>query len=188
MKSQVLFVFRGSCDFGTKARLAVEAGAVALVIINHDQTRPDHAFAASMARSKQEAELNEEDFRIPCVMVSWNSGQAILEDNPERLRLYPGGGRPFIESVSDESPSVFLIHNMLTDEECEFIRSSSRPLLRLVPEDAFHSRAFLHRGIWKTAVHSAIDERLFSIVNYPSEHFSDLEVCVLLLFLSRHFN
>ncbi len=106
-------MFRGACDFETKARRAVEAGAVALVVINHDQTRPDHAFAMSKL-SKQGAggegsdatsvSLAEEESswkpQIPCVMISWNSGQAILEDKPERLRLYPGGGRPFIESVS----------------------------------------------------------------------------------------
>jgi len=137
-----------------------------------------------------EASSPEEAFspQIPCVMVSWNSGQAILEDRPERLRLYPGGGRPFIESVSDESPVVFIIHNLLTPEEIEFIKESARGKLRpsteadddvLVKQKAPERRfdtAFLRRGVWKGAVHKAMDEKLFSIVNFPPEYFGDLQV------------
>jgi hypothetical protein len=82
---------------------AIEAGAVALVVVNHDQTRPDHSFSMSLSGDEDDefdSHTEEDQWKpnIPIVMVSWNSGQAILEDHPERLRLYPGGGRPFIES------------------------------------------------------------------------------------------
>ena len=62
-------------DFKTKAVNAANAGAVALVIINHDQSRPDHAFA--MERPKAAGGGPDMDFDpgIPCVMISWNSGQ-----------------------------------------------------------------------------------------------------------------
>jgi len=195
----MVFMFRGACDFKTKVEHAVAAGAVALGLINHDQTRPDHAFSLThpsttegTADSRElEASSPEDAFspQIPCVMVSWNSGQAILEDRPERLRLYPGGGRPFIESVSDESPVVFIIHNLLTAEEIEFIKESARGQLRpsteadddvVVKQKSAVERnfetAFLRRGVWKGAVHKAMDDKLFSIVNFPPEYFGDLQV------------
>lgn len=193
LRSQMVFMFSGACDFETKAKHAVQAGAVALVVINHDQSRPDHAFAmarSSVAPGSEQATADDVSWntQIPCVMVSWNSGQAILEDRPERLRLYPGGGRPFIESVSDDSPVVFLIHNLLSEEECTFLKESAKGVLRpSTPADddvwvkqrpverSFNS-ATLHHGIWKSAHHKAIDEKLFSIINFPSEYFADLQI------------
>lgn len=214
VSSQMVFLFRGACDFATKARYAVKAGAVALVVINHDHTRPDHAFAMMTptfdgtidgtfgdARALSDEETTwtskERDWvnpPIPCVMISWNSGQAIVEDRPERLRLYPGGGRPFIESVSDESPVVFIIHNLLTSEERSYLKDVARTRLRESreeDEDVRLSRTkggrgpvvtrrfnttFLHRGLWKSALHKEIDEKLFSIINFPPEYYADLQV------------
>ena len=54
---------------------------------------------------------NSDNLQIPRDGVM-ELGHAMMEDQPERLRLYPGGGRPFIESVSDDAPVVFLIHNL----------------------------------------------------------------------------
>jgi len=189
--SQMVFMFRGACDFKTKAKHAMDAGAVALVIINHDQTRPDHAF--SMVKPKAAVATDgavEEPWnpQIPCVMVSWNSGQAILEDRPERLRLYPGGGRPFIESVSDDSPVVFLIHNLLEPEEIAFLKEAAAPRLHpstaedddvrvrgKVVERSFETTT-LHRGMWRSSIHKLMDEKLFSIINFPQEYFADIQV------------
>jgi len=195
----MVFMFRGTCDFKTKVEHAVAAGAVALVIINHDQTRPDHAFSMTHPTSTEGTAVSSDlgtlpspeealSPQIPCVMVSWNSGQAILEDRPERLRLYPGGGRPFIESVSDESPVVFIIHNLLSQEEIEFLKDSAKNKLRpsttadddvivkqKAPERSFDT-AYLRSGVWKGAVHKAMDEKLFSIINFPPDYFGDLQV------------
>lgn len=190
--SQMVFMFRGACDFKTKAKHAVDAGAVALVVINHDQTRPDHAFSMTNPKAS-EGEDSESDEswspQIPCVMVSWNSGQAILEDRPERLRLYPGGGRPFIESVSDESPVVFLIHNLLEPPEIDFLKSAAidrlRPSvaeeddawvkMRSPPQRSFDT-ATLYLGMWRSPIHKAIDEKLFNIINFPQEYFADIQI------------
>lgn len=166
-----------------------------MVLINHDQTRPDHAFAMSKSSKPNEGEVAVDDTeskssasQIPCVMISWNSGQAILEDKPERLRLYPGGGRPFIESVSDDSPVVYIIHNLLTEEECNYIKSMARGNLKPArevhdegllgnrPVEREFNTAVLHHGIWKSAPHKAIDEKLLQIINSPSDHFADLQV------------
>mmetsp|Transcript_39489 Transcript_39489/g.79742 ORF Transcript_39489/g.79742 Transcript_39489/m.79742 type:complete len:491 (-) Transcript_39489:3-1475(-) len=214
--SQMVFLFRGSCDFATKARHAAEAGAVAVVIVNHDHTHPDHAFAMAKPTTPEETldetsrdagSLSAEELvwssgtgadwanpPIPCVMVSWNSGQAILEDRPERLRLYPGGGRPFIESVSDDSPVVFIIHNLLTDEECAFLKEVARGRLRSSRDEdedvrmsrgnggkvALAKRRFnttvLRKGALKSPMHKAIDEKLFSIINFPPEYYADLQI------------
>lgn len=200
----MVFVFRGACDFATKAKNAAAAGAVALVVINHDQSRPDYAFSMVRMSQKDEDKVDpfldapdpeqsgaseEVSLPIPCVMVSWNSGQAILEDQPERLRLYPGGGRPFIESVSDDSPVVFLIHNLLTEEECEFIKAAARPALapsidtdddiwinKKTAIDRNFQRTIFHHGAWKSSTMKAIDEKLYTIINFPPEYFADLQV------------
>ena len=197
---QMVFVFRGACDFATKAKHAAAAGAVALVVINHDQSRPDYAFSMVPTSEKDEDKIDSsisssaptdsdrDNLQIPCVMVSWNSGQAILEDQPERLRLYPGEGRPFIESVSDDSPVVFLIHNLLTEEECEYIKTAARPRLRQSVDsdddvwvtqksiERKFKRAVFNDGIFKSDTMKGIDEKLESIINFPPEYFADLQV------------
>ena len=67
----MVFIFRGACDFATKAKHAVAAGAVALVVINHDQSRPDYAFSMVNTSRKGEnevapaAELSEGGGRCP---------------------------------------------------------------------------------------------------------------------------
>jgi hypothetical protein len=198
----MVFIFRGACDFATKAKHAVAAGAVALVVINHDQSRPDYAFSMVNTSRKGENEVapaaelsegggdaqNSGKLQIPCVMVSWNSGHAMIEDQPERLRLYPGGGRPFIESVSDDAPVVFLIHNLLEEDEREYLKNIARPMLRpsvesddevmvkQKPAERSFQRAVLHHGMWKSSTMKAIDEKLFSIINFPPEYFADLQV------------
>mmetsp|Transcript_51999 Transcript_51999/g.70969 ORF Transcript_51999/g.70969 Transcript_51999/m.70969 type:complete len:484 (-) Transcript_51999:331-1782(-) len=200
LQSQMAFMMRGGCDFMTKARHAMEAGATALVIINHDQTRPDHAFAmdihgkkgsdhragssGSAAKEAGEVSWNGAAPDIPCVMVSWNSGQAILEDKPDRLRLYPGGERAFIEGVSDDAPVVYLIHNMLTAEECDHLKEISQPRLKhkrgVDSENGigrdYHSTTLYHGAVLKGALAKAIDERVFSIIGFPTNYFADLQV------------
>ena len=167
-------------------------------MINHDQSRPDHAYSMTLgselsgsgsndvADGREEEEVAE--LPIPCVMVSWNSGQAILDDQPERLRLYPGGGRPFIESVSEESPVVFLIHNLLSEEESNDIKQAAAGHLRPSVDADDDARvkyksaersfdlAVLDHGILKSATHKAVDEKLVSIINFPAEYFAPLEV------------
>ena len=99
------------------------------------------------------------------------------------IRLYPGGGRPFIEGVSDDAPVVYLIHNMLTDEECDYLKALAGPSLR-PPSDADPVRGgaqhvtsmTLYQGVWKSAMSKAIDERVFSIIGFPANYFADLQV------------
>ena len=36
--------------------------------------------------------------------------------------------------------------------------------------------ATLHRGIWKNAIHRAIDEKLYSVISFPPDYFGELQV------------
>jgi hypothetical protein len=54
------------------------------------------------------------------------------------------------------------------------------------PAERMFSRAVLHRGIWKNNVHKSIDEKIFSIINFPAEYFSEFEVTAF-VFVSAGF-
>jgi hypothetical protein len=197
-------------------------------VVNHDQSRSDYAFSMIFPPSKEDLEsgrvpdgLHLMDWKaqsaqelsavkhsmwggpdIPCVMISWNAGQVILEDKPERLRLYPGGGRPFIESVRESSPVLLIIHNMLTSKECSLLKEKAQSSLR--PVTTAHDNYFrenhksggkpatikrqynttvLHNGLLRMhALIEGLNEKIVSIINVPSSHFGDLEVFLIIPF------
>ena len=118
----------------TMARIAKESGAAALMVVNTDQNAGDFIYSLE-AESEEEAKYAEENIDIPIVMVSLQAGNVITtamatEDSdpneinkgaglPDRIRLYAGGDRPFFEDALSKTPVVYLIHNMLTIEECD---------------------------------------------------------------------
>lgn len=124
--------------------------------------------------------------QIPCLMISLNSWRSISEDQPDNLRLYPGGGTPFIETVRDTVPSVFIIHNFLAKEESDYlIKSSESNFISLskqrkgkkgVPGLDSFSSMFFHFGIWKNEITKSIEDKISTISDFPIGHFSDLEV------------
>ena len=184
LHGQIALVMRGGCNFLTKANLAVKAGAAALVVINNDAASPDHAFAMD----GNDAPQSDVVVDIPCVMVSYNGGQALLTDDPPRVRLYAGAGRPFIETVSDASPVLYLVHNLLTPEECDRLVALAGPQLRpsrpmskgADPAQPVATRksnsTLLVLGAWKDSVLEALDQKVSSVIGYPTSYFADLEV------------
>jgi len=122
------------------ARIAKMSGAAALMIVNTDQNAGDYIFSVE-AETEEEAEYASENIDIPVFMVSLQAGNvittALATDDmdpevvnsggalPDRVRLYAGGDRPFFEDVVSGMPLVYLIHNMLTADECDALVSAA---------------------------------------------------------------
>jgi len=194
------------------ARIAKNSGAAALMVVNTDKDHPD--FIYSMEPEDDEEEEYAKTVDIPVVMVSRTSGnvlttatvvEGMTEEEmknlpnhgmPERVRLYAGGDRPFFEDVTAATalPTVYLIHNMLTDAECtdliasaggkfkelddtktsilEHITASSDGKVKAVGID----RAVLWKGQLHSHAGKQIEERIDQVTGYPAEHFSDWHV------------
>ena len=58
-RTQIVVMYRGGCDFKTKAETAAAAGAAALIVVNNDRRSPDRAFAMSLYGDR------ERDDQIP---------------------------------------------------------------------------------------------------------------------------
>ncbi|EEC51679.1 predicted protein [Phaeodactylum tricornutum CCAP 1055/1] len=156
---------------------------------------------------------------IPTVMISMNAANvlttATVDPNassrrrvvnhgmPDRVRLYAGGDRPFFEDAQAESPAVYLIHNVLTREECKALQT--RASTRLQPLEAIAStaggtrsplqyttasslrgdksggpyyvgdvsRVVLWQGLWQSQAAKAVEERIEQVTGFPSTHYSD---------------
>lgn len=124
----------------TMARIAKESGAAALMVVNIDNENPDFIYSME-AENEQESKYAEEHIDFPVIMVSLSSGNLITtatveegmkEDDivnngmPDRVRLYAAGDRPFFEDVSNQSPVLYLIHNLLSQEECETLMEQAK--------------------------------------------------------------
>ena len=109
--------------------------------IDHD-THRDYIYPLS-PMDEMEEQYAEQFIDFPVVMISLNSGNilttATLPDEededveedtsqmygmPDRIRLYAAGDRPFFEDISADQPLVYLIHNLLSVEECDMLRTS----------------------------------------------------------------
>ena len=122
------------------ARIAKMSGAAALMIVNTDRDAGDYIFSVE-AETEEEAEYAADNIDIPVFMVSLQAGNvittALATDDmdpevvnsggalPDRVRLYAGGDRPFFEDVVSGMPLVYLIHNMLTADECDGLVSAA---------------------------------------------------------------
>ena len=121
----------------TMARIAQESGAAALMVVNvMDTSSPDYIYSLS-PENDAEKEYAESKIDIPVVMVGLASGNLLttatvtegMEEKdvvnngmPDRVRLYAAGDRPYFEDSSSSDPVVYLIHNMLTEDECEGLK------------------------------------------------------------------
>ncbi|KAJ8598865.1 hypothetical protein CTAYLR_010463 [Chrysophaeum taylorii] len=192
--TQIVVMYRGQCDFGTKALNAAKAGAAAMIVVNSDRRSPDRAFAMTM-RAKGEVSLEDERRRsqaaddaalekdretydaiasLPSVMVSYAAGQQLREHSPRRMRLFAGGGRPFIESVTDAAPVLYLVHNAITESEMAAAKRKLAPFLKPTAVDPTVERAHRVLGFLRGAELSQFYERISSIVGYPVDHLGDL--------------
>ena len=181
------------------AKIAKASGAAALMIVNIDEKRPDDIYRLKVKSDEDGAE----EIDIAVVMISMNSANVLTSATvtpgmaqedimnhgmPERVRLYAGGDRPFFEDVEPASPTLYLIHNLLTDEECETLIAAAEP--RVVPvttDDVLQmtynaedfegvQRAMLWQGMLQSPSKKAIEERLEQVTGFPSSHYSDFIV------------
>lgn len=195
----------------TMARVAKESGAAALLVVNTDARAGDYIYSLE-AESDEEATWAEANVDIPVIMVSLQAGNVIttalategMDDAlvgrggalPERVRVYAGGDRPFFEDVASDGPVIYLIHNMLTDEECDALVAAAEgkysgldDTVANALENAFPSaegpgrpaargvdRATLWKGALAGKAMRDIDERLSQVTGFPAEHLSDFQV------------
>lgn len=179
VRTQIVVLYRGGCDFGTKAKHATRAGAAAMIVVNSDRRSPDRAFAMTLGSKGETAhdgdpEVAAEVASLPSLMVSYASGLQLRDHGPRRMRLFAGGGRPFIESVTDVAPVVYLVHNAITDAEIKAARRTLGPYLTPTAADASVERAHRILGKLKSSDLAMFYERIASIVGYPTEHLSEI--------------
>jgi hypothetical protein len=144
------------------ARIAKESGAAALMIVNTDQDAGDYIFSLE-AETEEEAQYAQEHIDIPVIMVSLQAGNvittALLTDDmdaetvnkggalPDRVRLYAGGDRPFFEDAISNGPVVYMIHNMLTGEECDELIQRAEGRYDLVGSDEGRKNNYLENTL-----------------------------------------
>jgi len=184
------------------AKLAQNSGAAALMVVNvRDPESPDFIYSLQ-PQNDEEAAWAEENIEIPVIMVSLASGNLLTSAQdpqinngmPERVRLYAGGDRPFFEDASSTDPMVYLIHNLLTEAECDSLIHMATGKTELVDDSIDNvlegtkassksvgkisgvERFFLWRGAFKGQEGKAIDERLEQVTGYPTGHFSDFQL------------
>lgn len=124
------------------ALVAKNSGATALIVVNTDPEDPDFIYSLKVESGEEEI-VEESSIDIPIVMISLSSGNVLTSVNveldedgepvgeqhfgmPEIIRLYAGAGRPFFEDVSNDGPVLYLIHHLLTDEECDSLVDAAR--------------------------------------------------------------
>jgi hypothetical protein len=196
----------------TMARIAKESGAAALMVVNTDQNAGDFIYSLE-AETEEEKAYADKYIDIPVIMVSLQAGNVITtalatEDMdpkevnkgkglPERVRLYAGGDRPFFEDAVSRNPVVYLIHNMLTEDECdELVQMANGKYERIDDSNGINNylentMASQKKGqttavnvdktyLWKGGVAGKtikdIDERISQVTGFPPEHFSDFEI------------
>ena len=181
------------------AKIAKASGAAALMIVNIDERRPDDIYRLQV----EDDEEGAEEIDIPVVMISMNSANVLTSATvtagmaeedivnhgmPERVRLYAGGDRPFFEDVEPVSPTLYLIHNLLTAKECDSLIEAAEPRVAPVTKDDVLQmtysatdyegvqRAMLWQGMLMSPSQKSIEERLEQVTGFPSTHYSDFIV------------
>jgi len=185
------------------ARIAKHSGAAALMVVNIDEKRPDDIHR--IRPLDEEEEQYAEDIDIPVVMISLNSANILttatvtptteqkdIVNNgmPDRMRLYAGNDRPFFEDVDQASPTLYLIHNLVTDEEADaLVEKASDKLTPLATKGGGAvdnlqlntqpgnypgvESVMLWQGTLASPAQKAIDDRIEQVTGFPSDHFSD---------------
>ncbi|CAB9516061.1 prolyl 4-hydroxylase [Seminavis robusta] len=181
------------------AKIAKASGAAALLIVNIDDKRPDDIYRLQV----QEGEEGAEDIDIPVVMISMNSANVLTSATvtpnmaaedivnhgmPERVRLYAGGDRPFFEDVEPADPTLYLIHNLLTKQECDNLIEAAESKVSPVTKDDILQmtltsndvegvhRIMLWQGLLQSPTKKAIEERIEQVTGFPATHYSDFIV------------
>lgn len=190
------------------ASIAKSSGAAALMVVNLDQENQDFIWSLE-PEDDDEAEYAERNIDIPTFMVSMSSANILTSATvtkhtkpedivnngmPDRVRLYAAGDRPFFEDVLHAEPTVYLIHNLLTEDECDaMMKSVENKLDRLdntvsnVLENALVfddgsgktnkiDSAMLWRGSLVSHSGKEINERIQQVTGFPVDHMSDFQI------------
>ena len=196
--NMVVMTNNGGLSGVEMARVAKLSGAAALLVVNIDEERPDDIYRLPVLEGE-----SADDIDIPVVMISLNSANVLTTATvlpnmapadivnhgmPERVRLYAGGDRPFFEDVEPAEPTLYLIHNLLTEQEVDSLvkQAESRvaPLekndILQLTEDAEKfpnvQRVMLWQGLLQTPERKAIEERIEQVTGFPASHYSDFVV------------
>lgn len=117
LAGKIALVYRGDCQFGTKALNAQNAGADGVVIINNVPGEPVGMAAGDDGPSVQ----------IPVVMVSQNTGELIMTEYPaEDVEVFLGSKLGFYDfdlgTVRSRvnRPNKFGLFNLLTQDDNDF--------------------------------------------------------------------
>jgi len=147
------------------------------------------------------------DIDIPVIMVSLNSANVLTTATvdagmtqeeivnhgmPDRVRLYAAGDRPFFEDVEPAEPTLYLIHNLLTDDEVRDVRNRVEALQPKIPSSVGGidllqlydqpekskgvDRLILWEGMLQSQSRKASEERIEQVTGFPTAHFSDFVV------------
>jgi len=181
------------------AKIAKKSRAAALLVVNIDEDRPDDIYRLEVGPDSN----GVDDIDIPVVMISMNSANVLTSATvepgmdpedivnhgmPERVRLYAGDDRPFFEDVEPIDPTLYLIHNLLSEEECDNLVEAAKPLVTPVKKDDFlqytySAKDFVHvdrvllwQGMLQTPARKSIEERIEQVTGFPSNHFSDFVI------------
>ena len=185
------------------AKIAKASGAAALLIVNVDPDHPDDIYRVQLPQDDPHVAKAAVYMDIPVVMISYTSGTVLTSATvtkdmkkedivnngmPERVRLYAGGDRPFFEDVEPQNPTLYLIHQLLNDEESQSIIDRALPKLQPATKDnlleysqqvdKLHrvDRAALWQGMLQLPGGKAIEDRIEQVTGFPSAHFTDFMV------------
>lgn len=102
--------------------------------------------------------------------------------------LAAGGDRPFFEDMEAQEPMAYLIHNLLTEAECQSLIRRAQPRLTPITEnDALQltmetwrrhnvERVLLWQGLLQGPAAKQIEERIEQVTGFPTDHYSDFIV------------
>ena len=196
--NMVVMTNRGGLSAVGMAKVAKLSGAAALLVVNMDEKRPDDIHRLEVLEGE-----DADDIDIPVVMISLNSANVLTTATvtpnmpqsaivnhgmPERVRLYAGGDRPFFEDVEPAAPTLYLIHNLMTDEEVDSLVTSAASKVKPLEKDDIlqytvqHEnfpdveRTVLWQGLLQTPGRKAIEERIEQVTGFPAAHHSDFVI------------
>ena len=171
------------------ATLAQNSGAAALLVVNVDKSRPDDIYRLEPLEGEDASHID-----IPVVMISLNSANVLTTTGkvnngmPDRVRMYAGGDRPFFEDLESRDPTIYLIHNILTSEECDnLVKRAKSKVQPITKEDPLQmttdvskfvniERVMLWQGMLQGPGSKALEERIEQVTGFPTAHFSDFIV------------
>ncbi|CAJ1942644.1 unnamed protein product [Cylindrotheca closterium] len=195
--NMVVMTDNGGLSAVGMAKVAKLSGAAALLVVNIDEKRPDDIYRLEVMDGE-----DAEDIDIPVVMISLNSANVLTtatvtanmakEDivnngMPDRVRLYAGGDRPFFEDVEPTDPTLYLIHNLMTDEEADSLLQSAKSKLSPITDDILQfsndkenfenvQRTVVWQGMLQSPARKAVEERIEQVTGFPAAHHSDFVI------------